>query len=279
MTIAEVVIRHYDWVGGRSGIKGFCEARYTLRDYFTYWRALRRTVERDRRAAAVQASALEIPRYGQAGVLIGALADTHVLEALPELPAEVFELLAECGLILHAGDITDPAVLGELERIAPVLAVQGDHDREAGIRLPRSLVAEVEGHRIGLIHGRRRRPLEVAAALLSTATGTLHTLGLHRHLRQSFGSVDAIVYGHLHVADIRTVDGAMFINPGGVYTLRGDPAYLPAKLSDRAFDRATAAMPPSALKPSLALIRAERGRPLDVTLRTLSRSIRPGVSR
>lgn len=208
-------------------------------------------------------------------MLIGAIADSHVLEALPAMPSEVFDLVADCELILHAGDITDPSVLTDLRRIAPVLAVQGDHDRAAGLALPHALVTEVEGHRIGLVHGRRHRALEVAAAGLSAATGRLTTLGLHRHLRRAVGPVDAVVYGHLHVAEVRRVDGVTFVNPGGIYTLGGDFSYLPARLSDRAFARATSALDPRALQPSLALLRADRGAPLEVSIRPLTEPIRP----
>lgn len=54
--MVEVPIRHYDRVGGRSYIKSFREARYTLRDYFVYRDALRRAVAADRKAAVLHAS-------------------------------------------------------------------------------------------------------------------------------------------------------------------------------------------------------------------------------
>ena len=63
---------------------------------------------------------------------IGVVADSHVGECLASLPPEVGERLAGVDLILHAGDITDVSVLRHLGDIAPVVAVQGDHDREAG---------------------------------------------------------------------------------------------------------------------------------------------------
>ena len=52
------------------------------------------------------------PVSGQAEtVRIGVVADSHVGEVLPEPPARVLELLAGVDVILHAGDLTDLAVV------------------------------------------------------------------------------------------------------------------------------------------------------------------------
>lgn len=206
---------------------------------------------------------------------IGALADTHVLEALPELPPEVLEALAGCGLILHAGDVTDPSVLEQLEEVAPVVAVEGDHDRETGLRLPRELVVEVAGHRIGLIHGRRARGVEIAAAALSTVRARVTTLGLERELLRRLGAVDLVVYGHLHVASISRSRGVSFVNPGGVYTLSSDPAYHARGLRAWAQARALSSVPAQARHSSIALIHLEPGEPIRAEIRPLTRSIRP----
>ena len=53
---------------------------------------------------------------------IGVLSDTHDL-----LRPEALEALAGCECILHAGDISGPAVLDRLARIAPVRAVRGNN--------------------------------------------------------------------------------------------------------------------------------------------------------
>ena len=206
---------------------------------------------------------------------IGAVADTHVLEALPELPPEVLEALDGCALILHAGDITDASVLEQLGRLAPVVAVEGDHDRAAGLGLPAQRIVEVAGHRLGLIHGRRARPVEIAAAGLSAARGRLSTLGLERSLLRRLGAVDAVVYGHLHVAGVSHIDGVTFVNPGGVYSLSSDPGYRGEGLRAWAHARALSSLPERRHRSSVGLIDAEPGRPLRVELRPLTRSIRP----
>ncbi len=145
------------------------------------------------------------------------VADTHVGEVLPELPASVPAALAGCDLILHAGDITCMSVLDQLGEIAPVVAVQGDHDRLAGIDMPRERIVTVRGRRIGLVHGRRSRAIEMPAAGMSLARRRAVLLGLHRHMRRRLGPVDLIVHGHLHMPVDTQVRGTRVFSPGAVY--------------------------------------------------------------
>ncbi|MGB1377007.1 MAG: metallophosphoesterase family protein [Miltoncostaeaceae bacterium] len=144
------------------------------------------------------------------------MADTHVGETLPDLPASVPAALEGCDLILHAGDITCMSVLDRLGQIAPVVAVQGDHDRLAGIDLPRERVVVVRGRRIGLVHGRRSRAIETPAAALSLARRRAVLLGLHRYMRRRLGPVDMIVHGHLHMPVETAVRGTRVFSPGAV---------------------------------------------------------------
>ena len=150
-------------------------------------------------------------------VSIGVVADTHVGETLPELPTTVLDALAGSDLILHAGDITCLSVLDQLGEIAPVVAVQGDHDREAGIDLPTSRIINVRGRRIGLAHGRRTRAIEMPAAGMSLARRRVVLLGMHRGLRRHFGPVDLIIHGHLHIPVDTEVRGTRVFSPGAVY--------------------------------------------------------------
>ena len=209
---------------------------------------------------------------------IGALADTHVLEALPELPAEVPEALAGCELILHAGDITDGQVLERLGEIAPVIAVAGDHDRHAGLRLAGDHIIEVAGRRIGVTHGRRNRGLEILAALISTAGGELRTLGIEGHLSRRLGAPDLVVYGHLHVARVVERDGVLFVNPGGVYSLGSDAAHEFRGLKNWAYRRAMSRLPSQAYHSSVAVIELPEEGPIEVTLTPLTRPIRPAAT-
>lgn len=149
---------------------------------------------------------------------VGVVADSHVGEYLDALPPQIFAALAGCQLILHAGDISRPWVLDELARIAPVVAVRGDHDQLDGLELPRQTVVTVEGRRIGLIHGRRSYLLDLAVVVVNVLTrGKLRwRAGLHHSLLRRLGPVDCLVYGHWHEPLITHVDDTLIFSPGAV---------------------------------------------------------------
>jgi putative phosphoesterase len=121
-------------------------------------------------------------------------------------------------LILHAGDVNGPDTLAELGRIAPVEAVQGDHDRELAA-LPSSREVIVEGRRIVVVHGNRSRWLEEPETLMWTLSlGYIRPhAGLARALSKRFPGADVIVFGHTHRPHIETLDGILLFNPGGVH--------------------------------------------------------------
>lgn len=185
---------------------------------------------------------------------IGVVADTHVGEVLPELPPEVTWALAGCDLILHAGDITCMSVLDRLGEIAPVVAVQGDHDRLAGIDLPRERVVVVRGRRIGLVHGRRTRAIEMPAAAMSLARGRAVLLGLHRHMRRRLGPVDLIVHGHLHIPVDAQVGGTRVFSPGAVYIPEERDASERTGIKGRAYLRFREGMTPDERASSVGII-------------------------
>jgi len=149
---------------------------------------------------------------------IGVIADTHCPEFIDELPVRVFTVFEGVNLILHAGDISERSTLEELSRIAPVEAVRGDHDAALG-DLPPARELTVEGRRIVVVHGHRSRWLEEPNTLLWTLSlGFFHPhRGLPRHLRRKFPDADVIVYGHTHSAHMRSLDGVLLFNPGGVH--------------------------------------------------------------
>lgn len=188
-------------------------------------------------------------------VRIGVVADSHVGECLPWLPPEVSDRLRGADLILHAGDITELSVLRTLGEIAPVVAVQGDHDRAAGIVLPRARVVRVGRFRIGLTHGRRPRPVELVAAAASLLSGRPRLFGFHRALRRRFGTVDCIVHGHLHLPGCRVLGGVLVFSPGAVYLPERDPGYGDG-LGARAYLRFRRRQDPGLLVPSVGMIEA-----------------------
>jgi putative phosphoesterase len=118
---------------------------------------------------------------------IGVISDTHGI-----LRPEAVTALAGCERIIHAGDVGEESILGELERIAPVEAVRGNVDFEPWTRrLPGTHVVEVGGISIYVLHDLLTLDLDPAAA-----------------------GIDVVVYGHSHRPDIEDRDGVMYLNPG-----------------------------------------------------------------
>jgi hypothetical protein len=212
-------------------------------------------------------------------VRIGVVADTHVGEQLPALPGAVVRALEGVDLILHAGDLSVPAVLDDLRAIAPVVAVRGNHDRRVR-GLPRDVVVRVGDRRIGLTHGARGRAVELPAAAVSLVAGRPVLLGFDRAMRRRFGDVDLIVTGHLHMPFVRTAGGVPRFSPGAVYVAEDDPGYDWSGPRAAGYRRFRAGMPPEARIPSIGLIDvdADGVRPRVVPLGTVrppARVMRP----
>jgi putative phosphoesterase len=151
---------------------------------------------------------------------VGVVADTHCPEFLDRLPPRLGEVLAGVELILHAGDVGGPggeATLAELGRIAPVIAVRGDHD--AGLDLPTERVEEIAGRRVAVVHGNRSRLIEEPVTFVGTVSlGYLWPMpALARSLTGRFPGVDVIVYGHTHRAVATRAGSTLLFNPGAVY--------------------------------------------------------------
>lgn len=146
------------------------------------------------------------------------VSDTH-WQAGRQLP-KVLELAAgeQPGLILHAGDWTDLALLAELKKIAPVQAVAGNCDNESvSGALGYSRIVQAEGVRLGLTHG------HLYAGLAAP-----------RSARRTFVDdagqplVQAVVFGHSHVPYNQVEDGVLLFNPGSAVRPLGEvkrPSY------------------------------------------------------
>jgi len=127
---------------------------------------------------------------------IGVISDTHLNISDDRLEKIVEDHFRDVDLVLHAGDIVDLEVLdvfGDKE----VYAVSGNMDH-ASVReiFPEKRVVELEGWRIGLIHG----------------WGS--PFGLEDKILREFEDVACIVYGHTHQAVNEVKEGVLFFNPG-----------------------------------------------------------------
>lgn len=128
---------------------------------------------------------------------IGLISDTHA-----RLRNEVFRVLDGVEHLLHAGDIGPPALLAELEAIAPLTAVWGNTDGfEVRASVPEMAELTLEGRRIVVVHG--------------------HQLGSPTPpgLRAMHPTADVIVYGHTH-RPLVDRDGCLVVNPGSAGAAR-----------------------------------------------------------
>ena len=137
------------------------------------------------------------------------LSDTHLGPAGgPGLVTLLGDRLAHADAILHAGDITDVAILGALAAFAPTYAVLGNNDR--GVALPERRIVDLDGCQVAMIHD-------------SGQAG-----GRAARLRRWFPDADAVVFGHSHLPwdqrDVRA-DGHVqrHVNPGSATQRRRAP--------------------------------------------------------
>jgi putative phosphoesterase len=140
-------------------------------------------------------------------VLLAVIADTHMPRGRRRLPDACLERLRAADAILHAGDLTAPEVLRELEALGPpVHAVAGNVD-EPGLRmmLPRVRTVDAGGARIAMIHD------------AGPAAGRLS------RMRRTFPEADAVVFGHSHIPLHEEREGFQIFNPGSPTDRRRQP--------------------------------------------------------
>jgi putative phosphoesterase len=158
---------------------------------------------------------------------IGLLSDTHIPHRLKRLPDAVFDALAGVDLILHAGDVDDPAALEPLRTIAPVYAVRGNiHIQElsdGGAALPDVVELQLAGRRIVLTHGHRTglfgfclKCLDVITQWLRLADNGDCNRRIARRLAQTYPEADVVIFGHTHRAHVEQLGHTLLVNPGGV---------------------------------------------------------------
>ena len=117
----------------------------------------------------------------------GLISDTHGL-----LRPEAIAFLQGCDLIVHGGDICDPAVLDELAKIAPVTAVRGNNDKgDWAKRLRETEMLQVGAAWVYVVHDLADLDID------PVATG-----------------VRVVVSGHSHRPGSSERGGVLYINPG-----------------------------------------------------------------
>jgi len=118
---------------------------------------------------------------------VGLISDTHGL-----LRSEATAFLRGSAHIVHAGDICAPAVLRELEVLAPVTAVLGNNDRGSWTSsLRESELVQLGGVFIYVIHDLAALDIDPVAA-----------------------GVQVVVSGHSHKPSVTQREGVLYVNPG-----------------------------------------------------------------
>jgi uncharacterized protein len=140
-------------------------------------------------------------------VEIAIISDTHMPRGGRRLPSDCLARLERADLIIHAGDLVQAGVLGELERYAPVIAVHGNvDDAEVRRMLPETALVEAGGACLAVIHD---------------AGPSRGRLG---RLRARFAGADAVIFGHSHIPLHETApDGFQIFNPGSPTERRRAP--------------------------------------------------------
>ena len=178
---------------------------------------------------------------------IGLISDTHVPLGRPrlpfedpaqfkdrELPPEIARAFAGVDLILHAGDIFSADCLDQLERIAPVMAVEyppSDIEGDPRVEMRRRVIEIKAGPVSGgdspwREQSRRSYTIGLTHELIITDTGWEVMPGaiaarfaqersLPAILEDLFGkALDIVVFGDTHHALVEEHQGVLFVNPG-----------------------------------------------------------------
>jgi len=118
---------------------------------------------------------------------VGIISDTHGL-----MRPEAIDALRGSDLIIHAGDVGNPAVIDQLRGIAPTFVVRGNIDKgDFGASLPLTERVEAGGLFFFVLHEISQLELDPAIAGFA-----------------------AVVFGHSHVPSMETRGGVLFLNPG-----------------------------------------------------------------
>lgn len=150
-------------------------------------------------------------------IRIGIISDTH-----GHLDERVADIIADCDIAVHAGDIMGQNVLEKMQpKSGQIIAVRGNNDSEfiwpthehdtlkdidhvASMQLPGGKLVVVHGHQHGGNHPQ------------------------HDEMREHYSDARAIVYGHSHKMVCDTDCQPWVINPGaaGRVRTRGGPSCL-----------------------------------------------------
>mgnify|MGYP001181660943 CR=1 FL=1 len=129
---------------------------------------------------------------------IGILSDTHGV-----VHPGIVELIKNCDIAIHAGDIVDIDVIHKLNPKQKVIAVQGNNDAHISC-FEEVETLELPGGKLVVEHGHKHG----------------HHKPSHDSLRSTYPDAKIIVYGHTHKQVIDTDHTPWVINPGAAGDIR-----------------------------------------------------------
>ncbi|HEU5141098.1 MAG TPA: metallophosphoesterase family protein [Bacillales bacterium] len=142
---------------------------------------------------------------------IGLVSDTHMPGHGKELPEVLKEGLRGVDLIIHAGDWQTLDVYDSFREIAPVEGVAGNVDgNEVISRFRQKKLLELEGYRIGVVHGHLGKGRTTPERALRTFEGE---------------HVDLVIFGHSHIPFDDEIEGVRLFNPGSPTDKRRQPEF------------------------------------------------------
>ena len=151
------------------------------------------------------------------------IADSHVPKRARDLPAVVWDAVANADVVVHAGDWVEPALLDRIEeRSERLVACWGNNDgAELRRRLPERADVTLGGLRFTVVHE-------------TGASG-----GRDARMARLYPDTDVLVFGHSHIPwDSTATTGLRLLNPGSPTDRRRQPfcTYMTARVDDGALD-------------------------------------------
>jgi uncharacterized protein len=136
---------------------------------------------------------------------LGILSDTHLDKITDHFKSVIRETFADVDMIVHAGDMTCLEVYDYLSNWE-LKAVRGNMDNYGlSSVLPDKRVEEIQGKRIGIMHGRGAPDM------------------IEDVVFKEFDDIDVIIFGHSHTPKYIKKEGVILFNPGAYKSAPNQP--------------------------------------------------------
>lgn len=150
-------------------------------------------------------------------VTIGVISDTHIPDRYPSFHPDFFEQIRAFPIdeLWHAGDISSPRVIRQLEQEFTVKAVRGNRDWLFGQKLPLIYQCDIYGNTIALMHGHGGLYyylIDKVKFLFSGYNSNRYRLSM----KKIAPDAQVVVFGHTHFQLNEWKEKRLLFNPGSV---------------------------------------------------------------